>query len=103
MKLRLNYLQGYMGKTCHFTIPVESVEEANKILDTLAFVDLFKEQLGMTPDYINSITLETLDSDGDWVEAVDEDEEPLQQLSPLWETHFQKILDAGEDVNLKDE
>ena len=49
-----------------FTIPVQSIYEAALIRINLALTDLIKSEIGATPDYSNSFTLEVcLDEEND--------------------------------------
>lgn len=50
-----------------FKVPVESPEEAIKILDTLARYDLFQYNNNIKPDYANAGGLEVFE-EGEWVE-----------------------------------
>lgn len=77
-KLRLNYYYSsyYYGlKDMCFTIPVQSIYEAALIKINLALTDLIKSEIGATPDYSNSFTLEVcLDEENDeWADWIDED------------------------------
>lgn len=50
-----------------FYVPVASPEEAQKILTTLAYYDLFQFENKVKPDYCNAGGLLVLE-DGEWVE-----------------------------------
>ena len=61
-----------------FTVPVASVAEGVKIMDTLAEYDLFQLRQGIKPDYCNAGTLERYEADdGDgapgWCDWYDEE------------------------------
>lgn len=55
-----------------FTVEVETVTEALKLLDTLANYDLFQLENNIKPDYCNTGGLEEWDKEGqEWLEWVD--------------------------------
>lgn len=50
-----------------FYVPVKSVEEGKRLLDTLAAYDAFQLQNNVKPDYCNTGGLEIFDeSEGEW-------------------------------------
>jgi len=53
-----------------FHVPVESPEEAIKMIDALARYDLFQYNNNIKPDYANAGGLEVFE-DGEWVEWYD--------------------------------
>lgn len=57
-----------------FYVDVDSLEEAKKIMDTLAFYDLFQYENNIKPDYCNICTLEMWDeTEKEWCSWYDEE------------------------------
>ena len=92
-KLRLVYF--YCGKKgiC-FSIPVQSIYEAALIRINLALTDLIKSEIGATPDYSNSFTLEVcLDEENDeWADWIDEDGYDDIYTGPPVKTTSERII-----------
>ena len=60
----------------HFYIPVESAEEAKKIMDVLAYYDCYQMNQNIKGDYCNTGGLEVWDDfDEDWCDWCYEDDD----------------------------
>ncbi len=76
MKLRVNHFSQVPCKPFH--VEVNSIDEAKKIMDTLAYYDIFQFKNKIKPDFCNATTLDMWDenSDGEgtpgWVNWYDE-------------------------------
>ena len=57
-----------------FYVPVDSPEEGKKVMDVLAYYDLFQLQNKVKPDYMNTGGLEVYE-DGEWVDWYYDDEQ----------------------------
>ena len=77
--LRVWHIPQVPGKPFH--VDVASLEEALKVLDTLAFYDLFQWKNNIKPDYANAQGLEVFE-DGEWIEWQDEDG---NEIRAVWE------------------
>lgn len=55
-----------------FTVPVESIQEAQRVIDMLANYDQFQYEQLNKPDYSNTSFLEQLE-DGEWVDWADDE------------------------------
>ena len=63
-----------VGSVGNFYVPVSSIEEAWKILNTLWDYDIFQYENNIKPDYTNTSGLEYFDeSEKVWTEWEDED------------------------------
>jgi hypothetical protein len=72
MKLRVSHFPQIPCKS--FIVEVASLEEAKKIMDTLANYDLFQYENNIKPDYCNSTVLEYWDEEEqDWLSWCDEE------------------------------
>lgn len=72
MKLRVCHYPQIPCKP--FIVKVASLEEAKKIMDTLADYDFFQYRNNIKPDYSNSTVLEQWDEEEkDWLCWMDED------------------------------
>lgn len=67
--LRVWHIPQVPGKPFH--VPVASVQEAIRILNTLAYYDIFQFANRIKPDYTNAQGLEIFE-DGEWQEWHDE-------------------------------
>ena len=110
-KYRLLYW--YVGReNVIYTIPVGSIFEAALVKHSLAYTDLIKYDLGVTGDYMSSISLEVFEG-GCWVDWYDdysgndsledwlEENEPenYNRITNLHK-HFRAIRKNGEDLTL---
>ncbi len=83
MKLRISHFPQVPCKPFH--VEVNSIDEAKKIMDTLAYYDLFQYNNRIKPDYCNVTTLEMWDenSDGEgtpgWINWYDEDGNDIEE------------------------
>ena len=101
MKLRVFWIPQIPMKS--FNVPVESLEEAAKILDVLAAYDLFQYENQVKGDFCNEGGLETFDEkdttdspNGSWVEWYDpETGEDFREWRQ--EQNWQKTLDSAWD------
>lgn len=106
-------LYWYVGReSVIYTIPVGSIYEAALVKHSLAYTDLIKYDLGVTGDYMGSISLEVFEGDC-WVDWYDdysgndsledwlEENEPenFAKIKDLHK-HFQAIRRNGEDLTL---
>jgi hypothetical protein len=55
-----------------FEYPVKNIQEAKKILDTLAEYDLYQCEHNIKPDYSNAGGLQIFE-DGEWIDWMNED------------------------------
>ena len=62
-----------------FEVPVDSPEEAIKILDALAHYDIFQFENNIKPDYCNAQGLLVFD-DGEWLEWCNDDGEDVTSM-----------------------
>lgn len=62
-----------------FHVPVKDIEEAMKILDTLAKYDLFQYHNNVKPDYSNAGGLEVFEN-GEWSEWYSEEGEDIDEV-----------------------
>jgi hypothetical protein len=71
-KLRVWWIPQIPGKP--FYVPVNSLEEAKLVLDTLAAYDLFQLKNNIKPDYANAGGLQEWEEEGkEWVDWYDEE------------------------------
>ena len=63
-----------------FEVPVDSLKEAKKILDTLAYYDIFQYENNIKPDYCNVGGLLFEDENGEWIEWCDEDGYSIDEI-----------------------
>ena len=85
MKLRVWWIPQIPMKA--FYVDVSSVEEGVKIMDVLAYYDLFQFEHRVKPDYCNAGGLQMLE-EGEWVDWCDEEtgeDDPREYLSQLQE------------------
>lgn len=80
--LRVWHIPQVPGKP--FYVPVQSPEEAIKVLDILADYDQFQFQNNIKPDYCNASGLEVFEG-GEWVEWYNEDGEDIDEVANLRE------------------
>ena len=83
MKLRVWWIPQIPMKA--FYVDVSSVEEGVKIMDVLAYYDLFQFEHRVKPDYCNAGGLQMLE-EGEWVDWCDEEtgeDDPREYLSQL--------------------
>lgn len=72
MKLRIKHYPQIQCKP--FIVEVNSLEEAKKISDTLAYYDLFQYENKIKPDYSNMTILEEYDEkEKEWLSWEDEE------------------------------
>jgi len=77
MKLRVSHFPQVPCKA--FQVEVNSIDEGLKIMNTLAYYDIFQFENRIKPDYCNATTLDMWDenSDGEgtpgWIDWYDED------------------------------
>lgn len=83
MKLRISH---FPQVPCEpFNVDVNSIDEAKKIMDTLAYYDLFQFDHRIKPDYCNVTTLEMWDEDSDgegtpgWINWYDEEGNDIEE------------------------
>lgn len=62
-----------------FYVPVESIDEAKKILTVLADYDIFQYENDVKPDYSNAGGLQVCE-DGDWFDWESEDGDSIDDL-----------------------
>ena len=77
-KLRVWHIPQVPGKP--FYVPVETPQEAVKVLNTLAEYDDFQFKNHIKPDYSNASGLEIFE-DGKWGEWYSEDGENIDELA----------------------
>lgn len=74
-KMRV-YWMPQVGVDAVFYVPVNSVEEAKKVMDMLAAYDCFQYNHNIKPDYCNTGGLQMWDEDEqDWVDWYYEDDD----------------------------
>lgn len=74
--MRVWHIPQIPGKAFH--VSVGNPEEAKKILDVLAYYDLFQFENRIKPDYCNAAGLEVFE-DGEWCEWYSEDGESIDE------------------------
>lgn len=74
-----------------FLVPVQSVDEAIVVLDTLAKYDLFQLKNNIKPDYANAGGLEVYGEDG-WSEYYDDNGNTIDEIKHMYE-RFEKRLE----------
>ena len=81
--LRVWWIPQVPGKG--FYVSVKDVDDAKKILDTLAKYDLFQFASNVKPDYSNAGGLEVYEmyKDGEWSEWYSESEEADEDISAV--------------------
>jgi hypothetical protein len=62
-----------------FHVPVNSIEEARKVLDVLANYDLFQFENNIKPDYCNVNGLEVFEN-GEWLEWENADGDDINSI-----------------------
>jgi hypothetical protein len=62
-----------------FYVPVNSIEEARKVLDVLAYYDLFQFENNIKPDYCNMNGLEVFEN-GEWLEWESADGDNIKSI-----------------------
>ncbi len=83
MKLRISHFPQVPCKP--FNVEVDSISEAKKIMDTLAYYDLFQFENRIKPDYCNMAILEIWDEDSDgegtpgWTSWYDEEGNDIEE------------------------
>jgi hypothetical protein len=80
-RLRLWHVPQIPGKA--FYVEVKNVDEAKKLLVTLAEYDLFQFKNKIKPDYANASGLEVV-REGEWYEWCSNDEDPVYH-SDIWD------------------
>lgn len=80
MQLRVWWIPQVPGEA--FNVDVESAKEGVKILDTLAFYDLFQLEHNIKPDYANAGGLQMFEDDEwvDWYDAETGEDDPAEYL-----------------------
>ena len=79
-----------------FYVPVQDVDDAVKIMSTLAIYDQFQFQHRIKPDYSNAAGLEVFE-DGEWCEWYGEAGEDIREYAEETEDNSSSVLI---DVNL---
>jgi len=67
-----------------FYVEVGTVSEAVKIIDTLAYYDIFQFENKIKPDYCNMSGLEVFEN-GEWCEWENEDGDNVDCVKFIWE------------------
>jgi hypothetical protein len=81
VKLRVWYIPQLGNNAPIFRVKVESVEEAEKLLDTMWNYDIFQFENHIKPDYCNASGLEYYDEElGEWQEYYDEEGRDIDEI-----------------------
>lgn len=78
-KMRIWYVTDVINSNSNFYVPVESIEEAERVVGALTAYDMFQCLQGHKLDYTNAYGLEVQESNGDWVAWYSEDDEDFME------------------------